>query len=258
MQLPVLAEISPLTLGVLLAVLAAVGLWGGVVYRRTEYTLAQAPLYLVNLLLTRVLWRATVHGRLPLAASEGAVIVSNHISGVDPLFIALATNRPVHWMVAKEYYNHWAARWAFRILQAIPVSRGGVDTAATKLAIRYAAEGELVGVFPEGKINMTDALLLPGRPGAALIALKARVPVIPCYVEGSPYDGTAFGSFLMTAKTTVRIGERIDLSPYYDKLHDRDVQEELTRRFLLEIARLAGVEAYEPKIAGRHWKTQET
>jgi 1-acyl-sn-glycerol-3-phosphate acyltransferase len=214
-------------------------------------------LYLVNLLLTRVLWRATVHGRLPIASGQGAVIVSNHISGVDPLFIALATNRPVHWMVAKEYHNHWAAGWAFRILQAIPVSRGGIDTAATKLAIRYAAGGELVGLFPEGRVNMTDALLLPGRPGAALIALKARVPVVPCYVAGSPYDGTPFGSFLMTAKTTVRIGEAIDLSPYYDQANERGVQEELTRRFLIEIARLAGVEDYEPKIAGRHWKTPQ-
>ena len=152
MQNPVLAEISPLTLGVLLAFLLALALSAVVAYRRTEYTLAQAPLYLVNLLLTRVQWRASVQGRLPIPSGQGAVIVSNHIIGVDPLFIALATNRPVHWIVATEYYSHWAAGWAFRILQAIPVSRGGIDTAATKLAVRGLTT-ESIGAPSTGMSN---------------------------------------------------------------------------------------------------------
>ncbi len=82
-------------------------------------------------------------------------------------------------MVAKEFCVHPAMSWFFNTMQAIPVNRRGVDTAATKLAIRYASQGDLVGLFPEGRINDTGALLLPGRPGAALIALKARVPVVP-------------------------------------------------------------------------------
>ena len=147
--------------------------------------------------------------------------------------------------------------FVFRTLRSIPVNRGGVDTASTKMAIRLAQQGGLVGLFPEARVNTTDALLLPGRNGAALIVLKARVKVIPCLVSGAPYDGTALGSFFMAANARVKVGKPIDLSPYYGREGDKAVLQELTRRFLVEIAALAGVADYEPELAGRQWKSDE-
>ena len=111
-----------------------------------------------------------------------------------------------------------------------------------------------MGLFPEGRVNVTDELLLPGRPGAALIALRARVRVVPCYISGAPYDGTALGSFFMRGNGFVRLGQPIDLSEYYGREGDKTVLEDLTKRFLIEIAKLAGVDNFEPKLAGKHWK----
>ena len=223
-------------------------------WRKTNYTFLQAFLYLVNSFFARVLWRTRVSGRLPIDDHQGAVIVCNHISGIDPLLIQLCTHRVVHWMVAREYFETPGMSIVFKALGSIPVNRAGVDTAATKLAIRLAQQGGLVGLFPEGRVNETDDLLLPGRPGAALIAIKAKVPVIPCYVSGAPYDGTALGSFFMSANARVVLGQPIDLSEYYGREGDKTVLPELTKRFLKEIARLAGVENFEPRLAGRHWK----
>ena|SRR5205085_4243409 len=223
----------------------------------SNYTFGQFCLYSVNQFFTRVRWRAEVEGSIDLSADQGAIIVSNHPAGIDPLLIQLATKRVVHWLVAREYVEHRMMAWAFRILQAIPVNRGGIDTAATKQAIRVAKNGGLVGMFPEGRINNTQEVLLPGRPGAALIALKARVPVIPCYVKDAPYNGTALGSLLMTARAKVKIGKPIDISEFYESEGDREVQQELTKRFMSEIARLAGVENYEPQLAGKQWKPAE-
>jgi 1-acyl-sn-glycerol-3-phosphate acyltransferase len=239
------------------AILAALGLWIFLSWRRTRHTFPQFCLYVVNNLFTRVLWRTQVSGRLPVAEDEGAVIVSNHRSGIDPLLIQLCTDRVVHWMVAREYYQMPGISFVFRTLRSIPVNRGGVDTASTKMAIRLAQQGGLVGLFPEGRVNMTDALLLPGRSGAAMIALRARVKVIPCLVAGSPYDGTALGSFFMAANARVIVGKPIDLSPYYGREGDKAVLQELTRRFLVEIAALAGVADYEPELAGRNWKSDD-
>lgn len=233
--------------------LAALVVWVVVSWWRSPYTPFQYGLYLVNTFFTRVLWRTTVSGRLPISDDQGAVIVSNHASGIDPLLIQLSTDRIVHWMVAREYFEMFGISFVFRTLKSIRVNRGGIDTAATKVAIRYAQEGGLVGLFPEGRVNMTDALLLPGRPGAALIALRAKVPVIPCYVKGAPYDGTALGSFFMAARAHVTIGQPIDLSPYYDS-EDKAVLQELTKRFLIEIATLAGDPHFVPQLAGRSWK----
>ena len=243
-----------LAAGVLAVLAAAFVLFVVAVYRRNNFTLAQFPLYMLNLYLTKVRWRAKVEGRVNLPPGQGAVIVCNHIGPIDPGIIALAFDRPVHWMVAKEYFQQQPTGGALRALQAIPVGRAGVDTAATKLAMRYAQQGDLVGMFPEGRINDTKRFMLPGRPGVAMVALKARVPVIPCYIAGSPYDGTTLGFLLMTARTRLSVGRPIDISEYYGQEGDREVLEELTKRFMVEIANLAGVEDYEPELAGKRWK----
>jgi 1-acyl-sn-glycerol-3-phosphate acyltransferase len=225
--------------------------------RQMGVTFAQLPIYLFNLVMTRVRWRATVEGRIALPHGQGAVIVCNHICPVDPAFIALACDRPVHWMVAREYCELPLVGLALRVLKVIPTGRSGVDTAATKLAMRYAERGDVVGMFPEGRINDRKRFMLPGRAGAAMVALKARVPVVPCYIEGSPYDGTDFGFFFMTAKTWLKVGAPIDISQYYGQEGDREVLKSLTRRFMREIAVLAGKPDYEPTLAGKGWKETE-
>lgn len=236
--------------GVASAIIAM--LWRGAM--RTQYTWAQLPFYPLLLFYGRIFWRTTVSGPLPIGDHQGAIIIANHRSSIDPAYIQLAPKRLVRWMIAREFCEMRGLRWLFRVMWAIPVNRGGVDTAATKAAIRFAEEGDLVGLFPEGRINTTSAVLLPGRPGAALIALKARVPVIPIYIHGAPYDGTTFGVFTMPARVHVEVGRPIDISAYYGRDHDKEVLEELTRRFLIEIARLAGVKDFEPQLAGRIYK----
>jgi 1-acyl-sn-glycerol-3-phosphate acyltransferase len=157
-------------------------------------------------------------------------------------------------MVAAEYFQWPVAGWFLRQTGAIPTRRGGVDTTATKAAIRLAQQGELVGMFPEGRINVGDELLLPVRPGAALVALRARVPMLPCYIEGSPYDGNKVTSpFFMRARVKLRFGAPIDLAEHYDSGNERHLAKELTLRAMKEIARLAGRDDYEPQLAGRKW-----
>jgi 1-acyl-sn-glycerol-3-phosphate acyltransferase len=243
-----------------LAILLVAALAGTVIslliiqYRRLPYTPIQFVLFWYKEIMARVYWRTKVEGTFPLADDHGGVIVCNHRSPTDPTFISCATLRVVHWMVAREYCELPGLGWFFRAVGAIPVNRGGIDTKATKLAIRLAQQGGLVGLFPEGRLNWTDQLLLPGRPGAALIALRARVPVVPCYIQGSPFRDSIFWAFFTPARVTVRIGPPLDLSEFYGREHEKEVLEELTLRFLKEIARLAGRPDFEPQLAGRHWK----
>ncbi|MBN2293537.1 MAG: 1-acyl-sn-glycerol-3-phosphate acyltransferase [Pirellulales bacterium] len=225
---------------------------------RTRYTTSQAIMIGLVYPMIRVLWRAEISGHVPIAGDRGAVIVCNHISPVDPGFITLGVDRVMHWMVAKEYCQHPAVGWFFRIFEAIPTSRGGIDTAATKQMIRYAEEGKLVGLFPEGRINDSGQFLLPGRSGAAMIALKAQVSVIPCYVSGSPYEGSVFGCLIKPAKARMVVGEPIDISEYYDGDGDRETLDKLTRLFMSRIAALGGRPDFQPQLAGRFYKTAAT
>jgi 1-acyl-sn-glycerol-3-phosphate acyltransferase len=225
--------------------------------RRSRFTVAQYFYYLYGRVMTRILYRAQIQGTIDLPPDRGAVIVCNHRSPFDPAFIQLATDRVVHWMVAREYCSHPLYSWFFTIPQAIPVRRGGIDTAATKIAIRYAKRGDMVGMFPEGRLNDTPELLLPGRPGAVLVALKAEVPIIPCYITGSPRGKTLIGSMFVPAQGKLVIGKPIDISAYYGREKDREVLEEATRKILYEIALLAGEKDFKPELAGRRWLPEE-
>ena len=55
-----------------------------------------------------------------------------------------------------------------------------------------------------------------------MIALKARVPIIPCYVTGSPYNGWVLGPLITPAKVRLVIGEPMDLSAYYGREGERE------------------------------------
>jgi 1-acyl-sn-glycerol-3-phosphate acyltransferase len=234
-------------------VLAAAESWR----RRTEYGPAQALFFLVVVVLVRVLWRAQVPP-IPLTPGRGAVIVSNHRSSVDPFFLQAVSRHVIHWMVAREYCEHWAFGWFLRLAEVIPVNRGGRDAAATRTAMRLVAEGHWVGMFPEGRINMTEQILLPGRPGAALVALKTGVPVLPCYIDGSPYGGTEWSPLLMPAKVTVKFGELMDVSATKSSGRDDRAVGELLLQTLRTIARLAGRPDFQPTLAGRKWKPTAT
>lgn len=242
-----------LALAWIVALGIAPGAWLWRVWRTTRYSAFQFALWSLTYALVRLQWRAQLPPRPPFPAGQGAVLIANHRSSIDPFFVQMTMLEPSHWMVAKEYCQSRAFGWFLRQCEVIPTSRGGVDTASTKMAIRFAKEGGLVGMFPEGRINQSSELLLPLRPGAILVALKARVPVVPCYIHGSPFGGAVWSPFLRTARVRLAYGEPIDLSEYYDREHEEGLYGELMVRCAKQIAALAGQPDFQPLLAGRRW-----
>jgi 1-acyl-sn-glycerol-3-phosphate acyltransferase len=230
---------------------AAFQLWRG------SFSPVQNVLWLLALALVKLRWRAVWVGRLDLPDGQGAVLICNHGSSVDPFFIQTTTRRKVHWLVAREYTERGAIGWFLRSCEVIPTGRRGVDTAATKAALRIASAGGLIGMFPEGRINETSQRLLSVRPGAALIALKARVPIVPIYIAGAPYGGFSWSPLLLTARVEVRFGKPLALTEFYGREGEEGVLEEVMRRCLAEIARLAEWADFDPEFAGRDWKAIE-
>ncbi len=214
----------------------------------------QCMLWAGAYLLCKLLWRTRWVNELKLDEDQGCVLVCNHRSSVDPFFIQTATGRKTHWMVAREFCEHPAFGWFLSACEVIPVSRGGIDTAATKSAIRLAGGGGLVGMLPEGRINMSEDFMLPARPGAALVAIKAGVPVVPCYIHGAPYRRYPWSPLFMPARVSVRFGQPILPPKARDANTDHSSAEEFTLVILRAIAALAGRGDFQPQLAGRHWK----
>ncbi len=252
----ILLVVVPLVLlGILLLLLGIVTLLAFRLARHSSLTMIQSVLWMTAWYLTRIQWRAKIEGQFPDLGGSGSIIICNHRSSIDPFYFQTSVKEVMCWMVAAEYFKHGFFGWFLRKCEAIPVNRGGVDTASTKMAIRLAASGRMVGMFPEGRINTTDQLMRPIRPGAIVVALKAHVPVIPCYLEGSPFRGTEWSPFLMRANVRVCIGQPIDLSEYYGQHRDAEQVRKATRQCIQAITDLAGQPDFEPVFAGKKWNT---
>lgn len=201
-------------------------LWG--LLRPGRYSTFERILYAPVYALSRVLWRVDIEWleapSQPDAAAQpaprntdrqrllkerlsgGAVLVANHRCSIDPFFVQLIAGCRVHWMVAGEYFKSPLLGDLLRAYEAIPTNRGGIDTNAIKRAIALAASGRFVGMFPEGRINRTDQPLLSIRPGAATVALRAGVPLVPLWIEGAPVGPTIFSPLFRAAKIRVIVG----------------------------------------------------
>jgi 1-acyl-sn-glycerol-3-phosphate acyltransferase len=206
----------------------AVLVYAATVYLRSDYSTWESMLYLPAYLLTRLLWRVHFTNQAPLEMRAGAILAANHRSSIDPMFVQLAARRRVHWMVAKEYCQNFAFGPILRALQVIPTNRTGTDINSTKIAMRYASQNRLVGMFPEGRINTTRQPLLPVRAGAAMVAVKAGVPIIPIYIQGSPYleRFSVISPFLLPARVRVTFGKPIYPETECKQVNSREVESE--------------------------------
>lgn len=135
-----------------------------------------------------------------------AIVVANHISPLDPLLIQALTKRHIRWMCAREYTQIPGTAWFWQEAKVIPVGRDGRDAAATRAALRVLEEGELLGVFPEGRIQPTRELL-PLQPGLALLASKSDAPLVPVWVDGIRRGQGMLRSLLLPQCAVLRIGE---------------------------------------------------
>lgn len=236
--------------------------------RSGRYSLWERCLYLPVYVVARILWRVHIEwpgkdrdsDRNDLLLTDrikgGAVLVSNHCSSMDPMFVQLCAGRRVHWMVTSLYFNKPVIGSLLRSFEAIPTHRSGVDTASTKRAIALAKEGEFVGIFPEGRINRTGRPLMTIRPGAALIALRANVPIVPIWVEGAPIGPSIFSALFRAANIRVLVDKPDDWglqAAGEGGKSDRSIAEAWTVRVMRRLVIRSGRSIDEVPLAGSHW-----
>jgi acyl-[acyl-carrier-protein]-phospholipid O-acyltransferase/long-chain-fatty-acid--[acyl-carrier-protein] ligase len=150
----------------------------------TFYIIFLTPEGLLRLalgLLARAFYRVTPVGLDALPATGGVLLLPNHISYVDAVILQLACPRPIRFLVYDQIYRARFLHWGLRLLGAIPISPKIART-AIETAVNALARGEVVCLFPEGALTRTATLQKLNR-GYELIARKARVPVMPIWLE---------------------------------------------------------------------------
>ena len=128
------------------------------------------------------------HKNLELIPDEGAaLLVCNHVSFVDALLLGGAVRRPIRFVMYYKIYNLPVLNFIFRTAGTIPIAGRGEDEVIYERAFdqiaKYLNDGELVCIFPEGKLT-TDGQIDEFKAGVTRILERTPVPVIPMALQG--------------------------------------------------------------------------
>ena len=160
--------------------------------------------------MARGLFHFTVTGGERLPETGGAVVVANHVSWLDPIIVPLALPRKPAFLAMEELWRMPVIGLVMRIYGplAIPLNRGAVDATALKRSLRALEGGALLIIFPEGGIT-PNGRLRPFHRGAAMLAARARVPLVPVAIQGTA-DALPLGRILPRRRpVTVHVGTPI-------------------------------------------------
>lgn len=187
------------------------------------------PLYALVRVLARGWHGSRAITPCPLPVSGGALLTATHRSSVDPLLLQAAYPRMLHWMIAREYFELKLFGWVYRLTGSVPVNRTGQDTAATRQALRLLHDGEVVALFPWGRIQTSPDEVIELKDGAAMLALAARVPVVVARITGIRHRSVLWD--WLRPHRGVRVDfVTVDLSDLFPRRRDRDTLAQATAR----------------------------
>ena len=149
------------------------------------------------------------------------IIISNHKSAVDPFVLAYPTKRyEIRFIGKREITKNKLVEWAVKSLHMIPVSRHATDMSAMRACMQTLKDGHVLGIFPEGTRHLPE-LMQTVESGAAMIALRANVPIIPVYLSGAvrPFR-----------RIRVRIGQPMDIADIKAQGMSSDTIQQLCER----------------------------
>ena len=144
-----------------------------------------------------------------LAAMGGVLVASNHQSYLDPVFIGMCCDRPLHFLARAELFEVPVFGAFIRSLRAHPVRVGQPDSTALKTMMRILRAGEPVVLFPEGTRTM-DGKIGPFMPGVGSLAVRCGVPLLPVCIEGAFECWPRTRLLPRPARVAVAFGEPIE------------------------------------------------
>lgn len=169
--------------------------------------------------IAKVCWRYDVENLQSLemlAEKGGVVVVSNHTSYLDVVFMYLSMF-PRRWprFIARDslFEANGALGWIFAHIGAFPIKRDSADRLAVKRAARMLKNGEIVGIMPEGSRRGKGSVAPRVHGGAALIARMGKAPILPMAVHNVDKIKVK-GERVRFPKVTIEFGNPVMLSDF--------------------------------------------
>lgn len=138
--------------------------------------------------ISKIFWHIEFHGteNVPRNLPGGLLVLANHQTYLDPMWICLKINRKYRFMAWDGAFNSFFVGKAIRYLGAFPVSlETGGTIKAMKESLRALRDGAALIIFPEGEREFSDGEMLEFKSGAMRIAMEAGVPILPVTIRGA-------------------------------------------------------------------------
>jgi 1-acyl-sn-glycerol-3-phosphate acyltransferase len=195
--------------------------------------------------LLRTVFRPWVKGAENIPKSGPAIVVCNHVSFVDSVFLPLVLPRQMSFLAKSDYFTGTGIKGffvrTFMIAAGqLPIDRTGgkASEASLNTGLRVISEGRLLGIYPEGT-RSPDGRMYRGRTGVARMVMEAQVPVIPTAVVGT-IDVMPLGAKMPKVKRVgVIVGKPLDFSRFQGMEGDRFVLRAITDEITYEMSRLS-------------------
>jgi len=184
---------------------------------------------------SRLSLRRKVIGKKNMPQHSACIVVANHVNLVDSPLIGISLGRKVHFMAKEDLFHSRIIGWLADKFGAFPVAKGKLNRRAGRTAVELLANGQALIIYPEGQRSL-DGKLGPAYSGAALLAIKSDVPIVPVGIIGT---GKLKGKwwFLRKPKITMNIGEPFSLPAFNDKPTKEEISG-MTREIMMHIAQL--------------------
>lgn len=186
--------------------------------------------------LLRHLTHLEYQGLEHIPASGPLIVATNHLSRVD---IPVLFNNPVRpditALVTDKYRFHWFMQWFCESAEGIWIDRTRADFGAFREGMEVLKAGRTLGIAPEGTRSQTG-VLLEGKPGTVLLALKAGCPIVPVAQWGTEKTFSELAKF-RKAHITARFGPAFTFPPLDREKRDEQMQN-YTTELMLRIAAL--------------------
>lgn len=206
--------------------------------------------------LLRIFFRIQLQGLENIPQQGGAILASNHLSVSDSVFFPGVIERPVIFLAKDDYFNGTGLKgrfiaWFFRNINQLPMDRSGGKGSAASLASanRALAEGQLLGIYPEGT-RSPDGRLYRAKLGVAKLALESGAPVIPVAMIGTDKVQPIGRTIPRPGRIGIKVGEPLDFTAYAEKVDDpqtlRFVADEI-RKAINKLSGQSYVDVYAPK-----------
>jgi 1-acyl-sn-glycerol-3-phosphate acyltransferase len=155
-------------------------------------------------LILKIFYRMRIEGVENVPAEGGFVLACTHTGWLDIIALGVCTPRPIHYMAKIELFKMPLVAWFLSKLNSFPVNRDNPGPSSLKTPIRLLKKGEVVGIFPSGTRTKES---VPLKRGAAYLADRAQVPIVPAVYEGP--EALRWGDLFKGKKIVIRFGEPI-------------------------------------------------